>query len=190
MSNVIVLAGLSGEGKSTIEANLKKKGWLHIRTNTTRTIRPGETDGVNYNFRTVEEFEKLKKEGYFLETNQYANNWYGMSEQGLREAIANKAHSYVTVMEYNGAIEVKRHFPKEVFCVHVFCPEETVKRRLAERGASPEEIALRIEEKHICTAHLDRICDLKVVNDDVPAEQREEAIEKLTGQIIEAFRKF
>lgn len=86
---VIVISSPSGAGKSSIVKALLERDnnlWLSVST-TTRAIRPGEKEGVNYNYVDKEEFIKKIDEGYFLEYTNYAGNYYGTPKKFIKEKI-------------------------------------------------------------------------------------------------------
>ena len=79
---MIVLVGESASGKSSVEIYLMNNyGFKKIVSYTTRSPRLGEVDGIDYHFVSVEEFTKLKEQGFFAETAVY-NNWhYGTAKE-------------------------------------------------------------------------------------------------------------
>ena len=79
---MIVLVGESASGKSSIEKYLVDNyGYSKVISYTTRNPRPNEVNGVDYHFVSVEEFAKLKEQGFFAETAVY-NNWhYGTAKE-------------------------------------------------------------------------------------------------------------
>ena len=84
---VIVISSPSGAGKSSIVKALLERDnnlWLSVST-TTRAIRPGEKEGVNYNYVDKEEFIKKIDEGYFLEYTNYTGNYYGTPKKFIKE---------------------------------------------------------------------------------------------------------
>ena len=78
---LIVLSGPSGTGKSTVIAELfRQRENIHFSVSyTTRAPRAGEQDGVNYNFVTRQEFERMIADNELLEYAEYVNNYYGTS---------------------------------------------------------------------------------------------------------------
>ncbi len=75
---LVVLSGPSGAGKGTALAQLQAAGFHRQPTCTTRSPRPGEVDGVDYHFVTVEDFMARRDAGGFAEyTRTYADHWYG-----------------------------------------------------------------------------------------------------------------
>lgn len=79
---MIVLVGESASGKSSIEKYLVDNyDYSKVVSYTTRSPRPNEVDGVDYHFVSIEEFTKLKEQGFFAETAVY-NNWhYGTARE-------------------------------------------------------------------------------------------------------------
>lgn len=76
---IVVIVGESGCGKSTlaklfVELN---PSFSRVVTYTTRPMRRGESAGVDYHFIDQEKYEELKREGFFLESAQYREWWYG-----------------------------------------------------------------------------------------------------------------
>ena len=94
---MIVITGASATGKTETARvlstlfNIKK-----VVTHTTRPMRKGETDGVDYHFVSKEEFLKLKDEDYFVETTTYNNNYYGTSKKEISD-------DKVLIVETSGA---------------------------------------------------------------------------------------
>ena len=79
--NILVISGPSGSGKSSLMKEVFKEvknSYFSIST-TTRDIREGEVDGINYHFVSKEEFEQDIDAGYFLEWAKVHDNYYGTS---------------------------------------------------------------------------------------------------------------
>ena len=74
MGKIYCLLGKSGSGKSTIEKLLEKKGLKRIVSTTTRPMREGEIEGIDYHFVNEWEFYNFSEQGNFLERSSY-NNW-------------------------------------------------------------------------------------------------------------------
>ena len=84
---LIVLSGPSGVGKSTVIAELlgQRKGIYFSVSYTTRQPRVGEADGINYNFVSRTEFERMIADQELLEYAEYVNNYYGTSLKMIQE---------------------------------------------------------------------------------------------------------
>ena len=86
---LIVLSGPSGVGKSTVIAELfSQRSNIYFSVSyTTRQPRVGEQDGVNYNFVSREEFERMIADDELLEYAEYVDNYYGTSIKLIREKL-------------------------------------------------------------------------------------------------------
>ena len=91
--NLLVISGPSGSGKSSLMKEVLKEitdSYFSI-SSTTRSIREGEVDGINYHFISKEEFEKDMDAGFFLEWAKVHDNYYGTSLKPiLKELHAGK----------------------------------------------------------------------------------------------------
>ena len=145
---------------------------------TTRPQRPGEVDGVDYFFRTREEFEELIRQGQMLEYAEYVGNYYGTPLTYVNETL-DKGIDVFLEIEVQGALQVKKKVPDAVFIFLTPPDLEELKDRLVGRGTdSAEVIAQRIEKAKEEIA-LMREYDYAIVNDQVPlaAERVKRVIE-------------
>ena len=81
---LIVLSGPSGVGKGTVRKKIfddPTTSYKYSISMTTRNMREGEVDGVDYFFKTKEEFETLIKDDQFIEFAEYVGNYYGTPVQ-------------------------------------------------------------------------------------------------------------
>ncbi|EPW49814.1 TPA: guanylate kinase [Streptococcus agalactiae] len=166
---LIVFSGPSGVGKGTVRQEIfstPDHKFDYSVSMTTRPQRPGEVDGVDYFFRTREEFEALIKEGQMLEYAEYVGNYYGTPLSYVNETL-DKGIDVFLEIEVQGALQVKSKVPDGVF-IFLTPPElEELEERLVGRGTdSPEVIAQRIERAKEEIA-LMREYDYAVVNDQV-----------------------
>lgn len=135
----IVVSGPSGVGKGTVCQKLIKKlnAWYSISA-TTREIRDGEQDGVNYYFLTKEEFEKKISEGNFLEYALYNGNYYGTPKEKILEKI-NSGVDVFSEIEVQGAKNIKKMFP-DALLIYILPPSmEELRRRLEGRGTNSKD---------------------------------------------------
>ena len=141
---LIVVSAPAGCGKDTILAEaLAANGNLFYSVSaTSRAMRPGETNGVSYHFRTREQFEKMIADGELLEYTEYCGNYYGTPKKAVEDMLA-AGKDVILKIEVEGAANVKRIFPD---CVMIFIlpPSfEELNRRLHKRGTEDEETILR-----------------------------------------------
>lgn len=137
---LIVVSGPSGAGKDSVCNLVKEKNnnmWISISC-TSREIRKGEEDGINYFYLTKEEFENKIKNNDFLEYAIYNNNYYGTPLYKIEENL-NKGIDVVLVIEVQGALKVKKIYPDAVFIFILPPSMEELKNRLIKRGTESTE---------------------------------------------------
>ena len=112
---LVIISGPSGVGKDTIIEALQKRGhrpeYHYVVTCTTRARRPGEVDGVSYNFVSLSEFGALRDAGELLEANEVHGNWYGTPRVGVRDALMDGRHAILKI-DVQGAHVVKGCVPE------------------------------------------------------------------------------
>ncbi|MCM1041359.1 MAG: guanylate kinase [Bacteroides sp.] len=181
---LIIFSAPSGSGKTTIVHRLLSDfPQLKFSVSaTSRAMRPGEQDGKDYHFLSVEEFKRYRDQDKFLEWEEvYANQFYGtlMSEV---EKIWNAGGHVVFDVDVKGGLNIKRKFPERTLAVFVAPPSlQELENRLRKRGTETEEsLKKRVgkaEEEMKSAPLFDRI----VVNDDL-----QQAIDE-TRRLVEAF---
>ena len=137
---LVIVSGPSGAGKSTV-ISLASRMRDDIRFSvsaTTRKPREGETDGVDYFFKTHEEFRKMVEEDAFLEHAEYVGNSYGTPAAPVDESIACGC-TVILDIEVQGAAQVLEKRPDTVSIF--LCPPslEELERRLRGRGTDSED---------------------------------------------------
>ena len=176
---VIVISSPSGAGKSSIVKALLERDnnlWLSVST-TTRAIRPGEKEGVNYNYVDKEEFIKKIDEGYFLEYTNYAGNYYGTPKKFIKEKIEHGT-DVILEIEIEGAANIKKLIPEAIF-IFILPPSlKVLLKRLKNRNTDSNEKI--IERFHQTYKELNEITKYNyvVVNDVL-----EDAINKVESII-------
>ncbi|MGT2888239.1 guanylate kinase [Streptococcus didelphis] len=167
---LIVFSGPSGVGKGTVRQEIfstPDHKFEYSVSMTTRPQRPGEVDGVDYFFRTREEFEELIRNGQILEYAEYVGNYYGTPLSYVNETL-DKGIDVFLEIEVQGALQVKSKVPDGVFIFLTPPDLEQLEERLVGRGTdSKEVIAQRIKRASEEIA-LMREYDYAVVNDQVP----------------------
>ena len=139
---LVVLSGFSGAGKGTVVKEVMKKysGQYALSISaTTRAPREGETDGIEYFFKTREEFEAMIAKDELVEYAQYVNNYYGTPKAYVEQQLA-AGKDVILEIEIQGALKVKEKFP-ETLLVFLTPPDaEELKRRLVGRGTETMEV--------------------------------------------------
>ena len=184
---LILVFGPSGSGKGELMRHALAL-YPELRfpvSSTTRSIRPGETNGKEYNFVTREEFERERDAGQFLEWAEYGGNLYGTPKREVLDAITS-GHVVLHELELQGIHEIERIFPKEARTI-VFVDarnwEELRARILARAPMSEEELEKRrIRHEHE-SAYRDN-ADVVISNKNGELESAKEEFAKLVGSVI------
>ncbi|MBR5088663.1 MAG: guanylate kinase [Ruminiclostridium sp.] len=138
---LIVVSAPAGCGKDTIlEQALKANENLYYSVSaTSRAMRPGETDGVSYYFKTREQFEAMISNGDLLEYTEYVGNYYGTPKKAVTDML-DAGKDVILKIEIEGAANVRRMFPE---CTMVFILPPSfaeLERRLRKRGTETDEV--------------------------------------------------
>ena len=178
-----MLAGTSGAGKGTVgRLLLAREPALRWSVSwATRPARPGEVDGVDYHFRTREEFERLRDAGGFLESFDVYGDLKG-TPRGPIEAWLAAGDDVLMEVDVQGALRVKEALP-EALLVFVKAPSrDEQRRRILDRGHdSPEAVERRLAEAEAEERIADEYFDAVVVN-DVPERAADEVAGILEGR--------
>lgn len=171
---IAIISGFSGAGKGTVVAELVKRyGYAISVSATTRAPREGEVEGINYFFKTKEEFEQMIHNDELIEYAQYIDNYYGTPKEYVLEQVA-AGKDVLLEIEMQGALKVKEKFP-EVSLIFVTPPSAAgLRERLINRGTeSMEVIDKRLARAKEECAYMKEY-DYIVVNDDL-----EECVEQM-----------
>jgi guanylate kinase len=157
----------SGAGKTSLVAALIKSS-LNVCvsvSHTTRAMRPGEVDGINYHFVDHAEFERMLANNAFLEHARVFSNLYGTSEAWVRETLA-QGTDVILEIDWQGAAQVKKLVP-ETIGIYILPPSrEALRERLTGRGQDGKEIIdARMEEAISEMSHYAE-ADYLIINDD------------------------
>lgn len=165
---LFILSGPSGVGKGTVRKALfnQDTDLKYSISMTTREKRPGEKEGVDYFYKSKQDFEQLIKENQLLEYAKYVNNYYG-TPRAYVEKTLESGHDVFLEIEVQGALQVRENFPEGVF-IFLFPPSlEELKNRIVHRGTESQDLVLnRLKEARKEIEMMDKY-DYVVVNDDV-----------------------
>ena len=137
---MIVLSGPSASGKTEVAKLLNQKyGFERVITTTTRKIRDGEVNHIDYHFLTVDEFKNNIVKNKFVEYTLYNGNYYGSSIDEIKD---NK----VIAIEPNGMKKYISLNNPTIITFYLYVDEETRFKRMLQRGDTEENARERIKE--------------------------------------------
>ncbi|XP_057304762.1 uncharacterized protein LOC130641810 isoform X2 [Hydractinia symbiolongicarpus] len=174
----IVLSGPSGCGKSTIIKKLMTEYPSRFGfsvSHTTRKPRPGEIDGKDYHYTTVEKMTKQIENGEFLEHAVFSSNKYGTSKKAVQDVLNN---GRICIMDIDSQ-GVKNIKSLNFDCLLVFVKPPTIEeleRRLRGRGTETEEAIqkrLASSKQEFEYASKPGIYNYTLVNDDLERAYQE-----------------
>ena len=142
--NVFMISAPSGAGKSSlVNALLAHDPSIRLSVScTTRPPRTGETDGKDYRFVSVAEFESLKNTNQLLEWAQVHGNYYGTPRDLIDQAVE-AGQNVILEIDWQGARQVRQLFP-ETISIFILPPSiEALRERLQNRGQDPEDVISR-----------------------------------------------
>jgi guanylate kinase len=171
---LFVVAAPSGAGKtSLVKAVVDATPGITVSiSHTTRPIRPGEVNGVNYHFLTLAEFEQMIAHQDFLEHALIFGNRYGTSKTWVAETLK-KGIDVILEIDWQGHQQIKKLFP-DAISIYILPPSvEALRERLVNRKQdSAEIIQKRLADVHETISHLTEF-DYVVVNDDFTTAQQD-----------------
>lgn len=165
---LIVLSGPSGVGKGTVCAALRDKttDLVYSVSATTRKPRPGEVDGVNYFFKTKQEFEQMIEQDELLEWAEYVGNYYGTPSQFVHQTLGEGKDVFLEI-EVQGAMKVKQKFPEAVFIFLAPPSLSELEKRIIGRGTDDHDVIRQRMSVAIDEIRLMEQYDYVVVNDEI-----------------------
>jgi guanylate kinase len=177
---LFVVSAPSGAGKTTVVERLIQRmpDLKRSRSYTSRRARPGEADGVDYNFVSRERFEAMIAGGQFLEWAEYSGNLYGTAVVDTDRELETGA-DLVLVIDVQGARQVRRHHKSSVLVFLLPPSFETLEARLRTRGEDSEaQIRQRLETARQEVAAVPEY-DYVVINDEIDA-----CVEQLRAVVV------
>lgn len=130
--------------------------------------RPGEQEGVDYYYRTKEQFQQLIDQDEVVEHNFFNGNYYGTLKEEVNKRL-NAGKLVVMVIDVHGAANIRRMYPGATTIFLLPPSTQELERRLRGRGTETEEsIRERLEIARNELAQQDKFT-LKLVNDEVDA---------------------
>ncbi len=167
MSTLFTISAPSGAGKTSLVKKLIEQidNTKVSISHTTREPRPGEVDGVNYNFVTKDKFIQMLEKGVFLEHAEVFGNYYGTSQEWLTEQL-NNGIDIILEIDWQGAKQVKQLNPATVG-IFILPPSRVIlEERLRSRDTDSDEVIMqRLQGAVQEISHYDEN-DYLIVNDN------------------------
>ncbi|ANE47475.1 guanylate kinase [Paenibacillus swuensis] len=165
---LLVLSGPSGVGKGTVCTALRKRApeLIYSVSATTRVPRQGEVDGVNYFFKSHEQFKHMIEHDQLLEWAEYVGNYYGTPRDFVQKTL-DQGLDIILEIEVQGALKVKEKFPEGVFVFLMPPSLQELQSRIVGRGTESEETIMRRMTAAVEEIALMQHYDYAVVNDHI-----------------------
>ena len=166
----LIILGPSGVGKDTIINMFLKKYpeiFYKLVSFTTRKIREGEKEGIDYFYITKEKFQEKKNENKLIGIQEYNDNFYASDKSKLEE-LMNKGEKII-ILNYNIETANKVKDELDFNCIAILPPsEDELRNRLKHRGTKPEELEKRMKNslKEMKLINEANYIKFRVVNDD------------------------
>jgi guanylate kinase len=137
---LFVLSAPSGTGKDTVIHALKQHGmnFYVVPSITTRSPRPGESEGNPYHFVSQEIFERMVSQGELLEYANVHGNWYGQPRKPIRDNLS-AGRDVLLKIDVKGAATIKKKVPDAIFIFLIPSSLEELSQRLTDRQTETEE---------------------------------------------------
>ncbi|MCY8974274.1 guanylate kinase [Bacillus atrophaeus] len=139
---LIVLSGPSGVGKGTVRQAIfsqEDTKFEYSISVTTRSPRAGERDGVDYFFKTRDEFEQMIANNKLLEWAEYVGNYYGTPVDYVEQTLQEGKDVFLEI-EVQGALQVRNAFPEGLFIFLAPPSLSELKNRIVTRGTETDAL--------------------------------------------------
>ena len=151
---LILLIGCMASGKDTILKEMINEGYAKpVISHTSRPMRKGEKDGIEYHFVSAEEMLKMKENNEFIEFKSYkvSNNkkwYYGVNKNSLEKGLSK---NYILIVDITGMRQIKEYFKDdknmEITTIFLDVDKETRRKRAIRRDDMTLEKVKEIERR-------------------------------------------
>ena len=179
-ARMFIVSAPSGAGKTSLvrRAVAEIEDLAVSVSHTTRPMRPGETDGVDYHFVDREAFAAMVDDDRFLEYAEVFGNHYGTSVDAV-QACLERGQDVILEIDWQGAKQVRKKL-EDVVSVFVLPPSRAVLlERLRARGSDSEEVIARRTAEAVVEMQQYHRSDYLIVNDDF-----DKALEELRAVVL------
>ncbi|HEX5840958.1 MAG TPA: guanylate kinase [Pseudomonas sp.] len=162
-----IVSAPSGAGKtSLVKALIDSEAQIRVSvSHTTRAMRPGEEDGVNYHFVSRERFHAMLDKTEFLEHAEVFGNLYGTSQEWVKQTLS-EGFDLILEIDWQGAQQVRRLMPQSKSIFILPPTQEALRHRLTNRGQDSGEIIERRMREAVSEMSHYVEYDYLVINDD------------------------
>ena len=167
LGTLYIVSAPSGAGKtSLVRALLERLEGIQVSvSHTTRQMRPGELDSINYHFVDVATFERMIEHGDFFEYAHVFDNYYGTSRPAV-ETLLDAGQDVILEIDWQGARQVREQFDNAVSVFILPPSREALHERLASRGTDDSAtIERRMRDATDEMSHFDEYEHI-IINDD------------------------
>ena len=169
---LVVLSGPSGVGKDAVLHELRKldRPWHFAVTATTRSMRPGEQDGVDYIFLDADTFARMRERDEFIECAEVYGRWYGVPRSQARDALR-AGKDVILKIDVQGAATIRNMAPESLLIFLIPPTVDDLRIRLQGRmteSAQDLERRLRTAEEELTRI---QEYDYRVVNENGGLQQ-------------------
>ncbi len=162
-----IVSAPSGAGKtSLVKALIDSEPQVRVSvSHTTRAMRPGEVEGVNYHFVSREQFHAMIDKSELLEHAEVFGNLYGTSQRWVEQTLA-EGFDLILEIDWQGAQQVRRLMPQAKSIFILPPTQEALRHRLTNRGQDSGEIIER--RMHEAVSEMSHYVeyDYLLINDD------------------------
>lgn len=173
-----ILCGKSGCGKDTLLNELKKEGYIPLVSTTSRPMREGETQGVEYNFISKDEFKKRIANDEFIEYRVYETKVNGISDTwyyGIPKQEFAKDKEYVVILDVGGTKDFLKEFGKSnILVCYIETDDKLREERAKLRGSfdqSQWNRRLINDNFQFAPDVMEEIADIHIENNDLSVEE-------------------
>ena len=165
---LIVVSGFSGTGKGTLMKRLLETydNYALSVSATTRSPRPGEIDGKEYFFKSVDEFEKMIAQDELIEYAKYVNNYYGTPKDYVMQQLE-AGKDVILEIEIQGALKVREKYPDTLLLFVTPPSAKELKERLVGRGTETMDVIKSRMKRAVEESEGVEAYDYLIINDDL-----------------------